>query len=682
MEPVFFREGQHYSFANLQKEFSLDKENTNNRINLLKRFNILKTVRKNKPEFSELSDQDIVIGDVPEDSSEYAFQFTYVGVILLDNIVVLCYPKYIDNDEKSFEKLKTIFKVLEKYNQKEQVVHLYNGEAESKQFNQLAISLHILADYYENGLYSNQQEVIELNGDGEILWDKTINETFAYIKNNKPYYLEYYTHDNTDNDLDYIRRLHAAIVTKCSKDLSQGNLLELFALEGAELTDQTLEDFGDSDYIQYRLEQEIKNQFITRKQSLLKTIYTYIAEKQANENEDCFGLYGTNSFNLVWETACGELFNNYAKKTYAIKELKEKKLIDGNSINKDDLNNKISYYIDLPDWKINNESVLYEGDLIPDIISFRKIDSSNTGMYILDGKYYLLTKSGEKLKGNPGIQDVIKQYIYNAALRSFIHKFKIAAVANAFLVPALEKDTGIIQTDEEIDKIGTVSYWTVQSSGFKELPEVQVIRINPDLVWEHYLKGYSLSESDKIWERISITPTRNYLYHNADDKYPVIDNDNIKHILVGFLKPDYFEYAKKRKTIIYYFYATNSDHRFPLHPYIDLCTSFIGFTKDRKRFIKGDLELLPNGRCKIDEIIATDLINLLKDEPYNYDKKTSNANTYYKMVVKNIVESDCPYENIPDYDLLQMLINKNGLNDVLYETSPKVIDLGINGTRK
>lgn len=675
MKTVYLREGQHYSFINLQNEFTLDKETTNKRINTLKRFNILKTVRKNKPEFSELSDQDIIVGDISEDSSEYVYQFSYVGIILLDNLIVLCYPKYIDNDEKPFEKLKTIFKVLQKYNQKEQLVHLYNGETESKQFNQLAISLHILIDYHENGLYTNQQDIIELNGDGEILWDKTINETFAYIKNNTPYYLNYYSQDNTDNDYDYIRRLHSTVVTKCSRDLFDGKLLELFGLDAVEISEQNLDDFGETDYIKYRLEQEIKNQFVTRKQSLLKTLYTYISEREANESEDCYGLFGTNSFNLVWETACGELFNNYTKKSHAIKELKENKLIDERLITKTELKYNISDFIDLPDWKINNISVEYDGDLIPDIISFKKMDSSNTGMYILDGKYYLLSKVGDKLKGNPGIQDVIKQYVYNAALRSFIHKFKISGIANAFLVPALEKDTGIIKSDADIDKIGSVPYWTVQSSGFKELPEVQIIRINPDLVWDHYLKGIPLS--DNFWNCISVTPTENYLYHNADDPTLIQKNDKGKHILVGFLKPDYFEYAKNKESFIYYFYATSQKYRYPLHPYIDLCTSFIGFSKDRKQFIRGDFELLKNGRCKIDEITAEDLINELGKDPFNYSKTSRNAITYYKMIVKNITLSESPYNGIQDYESLQTMIKINGLNDVLYESSPRVIDISL-----
>lgn len=669
LKPAYFREGQHYSFSDLQTVFCLDKENTTKRINVLKRFNILKTVRKNKPEFSELSDQDIVIGDVPDDSSEYAYQFTYVGVILLDSLIVLCYPKYIDNDKEPFEKLKTIFKVLEKYNQKEQLVHLYNGEAESKQFNQLAISLHILADYFENGLYSNQQEKIELNGDGEILWDKTINEPFAYIKNNTPYYLNYYTQDNTNNDYDYIRRLHAAVVSKCSRDLKQGKLLELFALEDAELTEEALDDFGDTDYIKYRLEQEIKNQFVTRKQRLLKTLYTYISEKQSNEMEDCFGLYGTNSFNLVWEKVCAELFGNVYDKSIKVSHLAKQKLIDESLCTDENKDKTVSDYIEKPEWKINGEIVKYTGDLIPDIISLRKEKSGNFAMYLLDGKYYLLSVNDGKLTGNPGIQDVVKQYAYNASLKSLIDEFRIGEIANAFLIPALESE------DTVTLNYGEVPYWTVQHSGFKELPTLQVIKFLPDKVWQAYLKN--TSELDSVLDEIQKSPTGNYLYHNENDNSIIQINDGKKHILVGMIRKDVVREIinNGKKEFLFYFYATGNDKatgkfiRYPLHPYIDSCTEFIGYTNDKKQFIHGTLKQVYN-RCRIDEMRSDTLSRILNE-------KRSNAETYYVVTVENLSEvSYVPYnEIIPTNEKLNELIKQNGLNDVLYKNSPKVIDV-------
>ena len=48
VKSVYFREGYHYSFSNLKEKFSLDTEKTKSRISTLKRYYVLKTVRKEK----------------------------------------------------------------------------------------------------------------------------------------------------------------------------------------------------------------------------------------------------------------------------------------------------------------------------------------------------------------------------------------------------------------------------------------------------------------------------------------------------------------------------------------------------------------------------------------------------------------------------------------------------------
>lgn len=668
VKSVYFREGYHYSFSNLKEKFSLDTEKTKSRISMLKRYYVLKTVRKEKTEYSELSDQDIIVGEIPDDSAEFTYQFTFVGVILFEDLILFCYPKYIDDENDLFSKFKTVIKVLEKYNQKEQLVYLYNGDAESKVFNKLAISLHILKDYFENGLYSNQEEIIELNGNGEILWDKTINETFAFIKNNTPYYLDVYTHDNTENDFDYIRRLHSAIISKCSNDLKNKQLLDLFDLSGAELTEQTLDDFGDVDYIKYRLEREIKNQFVSRKQSLLKTLYTYISEFSSNQSDVFFSLYGTNTFNLVWEKACGAMFENMYDSFWTLERIAETGRISSEFI-KGNESKIISDFIEIPEWKINGNPKHYKGDLIPDIVTLRNELSGNTAMYILDGKYYLLSVEGDNLYGNPGIQDVVKQYIYNAALKSFIDTFKIGEIANAFLIPAFDSE------DIENQNYGEIPYWTVQHSGFSELPSVQVIKLKPQKVWDCYLGKDK--ETDSVFNLIQKSPTANYLYHNENDNSIIQINDDKKHFLVGLLKRERLRELSSGvdKSFIFYFYATKYDEkaekivRLPMHPYIDSCSEFIGYTSDKKNFIHGELKQVYN-RCKIDEMTAEQLGKLLS-------RKMNNAKTYYVVTVENCSEiSAIPYDGlIPNNETLNKLKKENGLNAVLSMHSPKVIDV-------
>ena len=315
MTKGFFRERKHYSLQEITDNLiNINMEETRRIVGILKKYGVVKAVKKNKPDFDDLSNEDIVLTDVIDSSSDIEYIFDYVGVVVIEGQVFKCYPKYIKSTEHLFENLKQVLKVIKKYNASEQLIYLFNGEDDSKIFNRLAVSIHLLETYYADGLYTNQKEIIETNGEGEILWDKTINETFAIIQNNKPYYVELQTKNTIDNDYDYFRRLHECVLTQCSRELSDAGLLELFELTEVELTQEEMSDFGDASYILYRLQSEIQTQYITRKQNLLKTIYTYIANEKTDKNDVSYSLYGTNSFNLVWEKVCADNFGSVLDK--------------------------------------------------------------------------------------------------------------------------------------------------------------------------------------------------------------------------------------------------------------------------------------------------------------------------------------------------------------------------------
>lgn len=178
---------------------------------------------------------------------------------------------------------------------------MFNDSSESSSFNLLAVLLFLLQDYFENNVYSNTEEIIECNGSGEILWDKTINETFTMLSDNRPYYVELQTRKRITNDFDYFKRLHECVLTMASRELKDAKLLDLFEMDEINLTDEELDDFGDKEYILYRIEKELNIQFNTRKQLVLKTMYAYIERRGSLFDIDCLSLFGTNSFNLVWE---------------------------------------------------------------------------------------------------------------------------------------------------------------------------------------------------------------------------------------------------------------------------------------------------------------------------------------------------------------------------------------------
>ena len=447
MAKGLFRELKHYKLNDISMELDIETEEAKRLVGILKKYGIVKAVKASKPEYEDLSNQDIILTDVVENNPEIQYVFDFVGVVMVEGYVFKCYPKYISSTTKPMEQLKKVLKVIKKYNDKEQLVYLFNGEDENKIFNRLAVSLHLLEEYFQYGLYTNQHDVIETNGEGEILWDKTINETFALIQNNRPYYVELQTQNSVDDEMDYIKRLHECVLTQCTLELKETGILELFDIAEVELTSSRLDDFGDVDYIKYRLNQELRTQFVTRKQTLLKTIYTHIANEKAEQDNLNFSLYGTNSFNLVWEKVCAVNFGSVLDKK--LHELP----LDLSEDYESRKNKKLIDIIDKPQWHKHN---LHVSDgkvdtLKPDLICIYPCDDAEYCFGIYDAKYYCIdfkeVNGNYKVTGQPGVGDVTKQYLYQLAYDDFITKQGYKYVQNMFFCPqeSAEPDYGYVE---------------------------------------------------------------------------------------------------------------------------------------------------------------------------------------------------------------------------------------------
>lgn len=464
----FLREQKRYTLKDLRNRLEcFDEHKLIEIIKKLKEYGVLKAVKASdeQKDMSELMDEDIEVADIDVGERGYYYVFTYVGIIVVNGIVLKCYPKYLLSNDKPKEELCQILKVLQKYNSKEQIIRMFTESSEHSSFNQLAVMLFLLRDYYESGAYSNTQDIIENNGLGEILWDKTINETFALIYNNRPYYTDLQTKKRVVDDYDYFKRLHECIITLVSKELKDADLLELFEIAGLDLSDEQLDDFGDDDYILERLEKELSTQFNTRKQLILKTIYTYIHENGTLYDEDCFSSFGTNKFNLVWEKICAEIMDNQLDV-----EMKNLKLPC--SLNtKYDENEKLIDLIEKPYWSFTEKTATKT--LIPDLISIQ-----GNQFIIFDAKYYnAMLEKNNVPKGQPGIESVTKQYLYQLAYKEFIEDHGFTKVENCFLIPTEKK--------EIIDK-GEVSMPMLSSLGLKD---IKVRFIPADIVYNNYLSA-------------------------------------------------------------------------------------------------------------------------------------------------------------------------------------------------
>lgn len=467
----FVREQKRYTQKDLCHKLKCSEEQVVPLIRKLKEFGVLKAVKASdvQKNMADLLDEDIEVADVEVGENEYLYVFTFVGVIVVAGRVLKCYPKYLLHANEPTHELQQVMKVLEKYNSKEQIVRMFNDSSESSSFNLLAVLLFLLQDYFENNVYSNTEEIIECNGSGEILWDKTINETFTMLSDNRPYYVELQTRKRVTNDFDYFKRLHECVLTMASTELKDAKLLDLFEMDEVNLTDEELDDFGDKEYILYKIEKELNIQFNTRKQLVLKTMYAYLYRRGSLFDIDCLSLFGTNSFNLVWEKICADIMDNQLDVPLGAIKLPVS-LKDGY-----DRKKKLIELIEKPLWTATRKTA--KDTLIPDLISICKIDRQYQ-FIIFDAKYYnALLENGTVPTGQPGIESVTKQYLYQLAYQKFIDEHEFSAVKNCFLLPT---------ENNEIEDKGEVRLNMLANLG---LQDIKVRFIPAAMAYDLYLSG-------------------------------------------------------------------------------------------------------------------------------------------------------------------------------------------------
>ena len=467
LKSKYIREQERYTQNDICSIFECSDDRIVPMIRKLKEYGILKAVKAtdSQKEMSDLIDEDVVVADVETGENEFYYVFTFVGIIVVFGFVLMIYPKYLVKNKEPKDELKKVLKVLEKFNSKEQIVRMFNDSSESSSFNLLAVLLYLIHDYYENGVYTNTEQIIESNGTGDILWDKTINETFALISNNRPYYIDLQTKKRVNNDYDYFKRLHECILTRASRELKDAGLLDLFEITEVDLSDEDLTDFGEEEYILYKIEKELNVQFNTRKQLVLKTVYAYIDQSGSLYDVDCISLFGTNKFNIVWEKVCAEIMDNLLEKELDTIPLPTP-LKPG--YNRDA---KLKELKKKPLWTITGERA--DDTLIPDIITIL-----DKGFYIFDAKYYnARLEPNLKPKRQPGIESVTKQYLYQLAYQKFITDHGFDSVRNCFILPTESSE----EEDKEDVKMDMLNNLKLQSIKVRLLPA--------DRVYDHYLEG-------------------------------------------------------------------------------------------------------------------------------------------------------------------------------------------------
>lgn len=673
---AYFREQKkYYNFDSFKRELGLEDDFQVEKIieRLRYRKLIKPTIQEqfNNAAVDEDIEDEINIGKITPGSNN-GFTFDFVGIAYTKNCILKCYPKYIDDEcsQKDFDlkykdHFKTVVKAIKKYNEeKKQRVKIYNGEIKGENFNRLSVMLYILNDYFENGIYTNQKTVIETNGEGEIDWDKTINETFALIKNNRPYYFDLQTINTVNNDEDFIKLVHECIVSDCSRELLNTDVLDMFDLNGEEITSMTLNDLGDKEYIKYKLENELKSQYVTKKQNLLKTLYAYVDANQNGFDDSDFSFYGVHKFAPVWEKACSEIFEDI--KEIPLKKLEYKGYIGFDKFKITDATKQknLMQLIEQAKWSFNPGLDAESDSLKPDTISIK----DNT-FYLMDAKYYLVTENDKgDISGQPGIESIVKQFAYHKAYYDLLQYSNLKKVSNSFLIP------GVIPSKTKKDNAnnrGHVDFNLMQSYTMDTLCPITVVELAAEYVFNKYVTGNKASEllTEKKFGSQEIL--KNTSGVSSGYKWTTDFMPDLEYTMVGMLRERYIMKIKDSQKDFYFFFWKHKDNTFyPVHNLLPCCSHFIGYYpsgNNSKYLIKG--KIINDGYGIVRTVSRDKLKDLIVQTGYEGVSNYS-ADSYYVVHITDVEILD--KKTIADYDDDIRIFEGN---DILTERSPKVMNV-------
>ena len=482
MRQAYVRELKPYSLATLADEFGMEPGRASQVIEELMARGIVRYRTDKSAKDADTSDEEGAKNDE-------RYQFDFVGMVMVADTVVIAYPKYFRESVPSRDELRQVMRLLKRDAGRASVAALSDDGERTD--DKLPVMLALLELYAEYGVYSNYIEGRELNGSGTIDWNRTIGNHLPLLSDGRPVYAEYETRKTLRDESDFITRLHRAVLTECSKQLFDAQVGDLLSLDEVELSDEEVDDFGDADTLEWRLERECGSQFVDWKIVVLDLLWRYLLNRESAAEHYEIRALGTTSFFHLWEMACKTAFGD---------QLDSKLGKLGFPLRSEWVERKrdtLLGIIESPKWERRRGGDYAQCDpvatLIPDTIAFATGEDGRRAFAIYDAKYYVPTV-GRKIERQPGLESVTKQFLYQSAYKDFVLDHGFDRVVNAFLVPSAEN---------ELKELARVSFPKVMGEVKPPLSNyIHMWALPAHEVFDAYLRGERIDGGSMraIWE--------------------------------------------------------------------------------------------------------------------------------------------------------------------------------------
>jgi hypothetical protein len=391
-----------------------------------------------KPElavlFSEKDLQNLIMKGILISENNSFLKFVFVGVVSLRNLTFVILPKIFKKEQIELLKVKTTVQTLKRYSnlnfQKFDGIDYFNTDPDDPDCSEMAIADYLINDFQRHGVFSVEQELVELNANGDVNWPLTVLFADPIFSKGQPIYLNTINHVLIDDSEHLTIAIH-----KWSLGYSLKKYSILLGQDFDKIDFDYVQDskeIGTDEQLIRHLKNQLQLTYTDRGIRLLKSLLFLIISKASIENES-MSLYGTKKYEGVWEAICKTVVNDIYP------QLK-----------------KDHDFFPNPIWNILGKTLASKSPLIPDIIT--KNDS--TGKHnLFDAKYYMV-EFNNSIKGEPGFKDILKQFQYQEHI-----ELKLGEMGNGFLFPIsnsnydeLIKNPVIIESNEFMTIIGHIEY--------------------------------------------------------------------------------------------------------------------------------------------------------------------------------------------------------------------------------
>lgn len=482
------------------------------------------------------------------DSRRPRYRFNYVGVVVCHDYLFAVMPKYYARmDDQSSQDheiavMGEVLKAVRRYQGRHGKRRTVDGRSfipadAHEQDDHLELYRYLLEDYAQNGPYRSPRRIHEIDGGGDVDWERTVGITMPVMSRRVPAYMTTVNSRRTRESHNVIARLQAAILTEITDAMERTHLTDLLHLPSLRISHETIDDLGGTEYAVRMVRRERRTQFETRKRLLLDCMLDYLEGDGAPTEARRTLFEGTTAFNLVWEDVCRTVLGGWNTDNDYMPHPCWRYRPDGDvmpMVEDFDAN----FGADCGD----GGDVSVDSDtLIPDVISTVR-DDGISRQYVLDAKYYVPTwgvkRDGLNTRGllshAPRVGDVIKQYFYLMAIEHLDRRtcgrlgleWPVVVSGNAFVLPKRLDHAGVSATGYgDDDGRGLLRYRglvnfafmraylslpdryahdteeagdSVDSHGLRYRDVVMVYEMDPERAISMYLRGVSRDMSERL----------------------------------------------------------------------------------------------------------------------------------------------------------------------------------------